>query len=99
MSMPGTWSGGTPSPTSAVTNLVNILSNPLLQLTPGQISSSTDKLNNVLVSIQSGQNKQATNQLNAFVNSVQSSWKTGKMSTQTATTLTDAAQAIIAMLN
>ena len=75
-----------------------MVSNPLLGLTSGQVSSLTDKLNNALASIQAGLNKQAINQLNAFINSVQSSLKTGKMSAQTATTLLDAANAIIATL-
>lgn len=97
-SMPGTWSGGTPSPAAAVTNLESMLTNPLLGLTAGQISSLTDKLNNALASINAGQNKQAINQLNSFISSVQSSVKTGKMSPQTGTTLTNAANAIIAML-
>jgi len=43
-------------------------------------------------------NKQAINQLNSFINSAQSSVKTGKISAQTGKTLTDAANAIIAML-
>jgi len=97
-SMPGTWSGGTPSPAAAVTNLENMLSNPLLGLTPGQINSLTDKLNNALASINAGLNKQAINQLNSFISSVQSSVKTGKMSPQTGTTLVNAANAIIATL-
>ena len=97
-SAPGTWNSGTPSPASALTNLIDLLSNPTLQLTSGQITSLTDKLNNALASIQAGENKQATNQLQAFINSVQSSQKTGKMGTQTATTLINAANAIISML-
>ena len=95
---PGTWSSGSPSPASLVTNLINVVSNPLLGLTGGQVSSLTDKLNNVLVSIQGGLNKQAINQLTAFINSVVSSEKTGKMSAQTANTLVAAANAIIALL-
>ena len=75
-----------------------MVSNPLLGLTGGQVSSLTDKLNNVLVSIQGGLNKQAINQLTAFINSVVSSEKTGKMSAQTANTLVAAANAIIALL-
>lgn len=99
-SMPGTWTGGSspPSPTSSVNNLIGMLSNPLLQLTSGQVNSLTDKLNNVLVSLQAGLNKQAVNQLNAFINSVQSSVKNQKISSQTGTTLINAANAIIAVL-
>jgi len=97
-SAPGTWNSGTPSPTTALTNLINLLSNPTLQLTSGQISSLTDKLNNALASIQAGQKKQAINQLQAFINSVQSSQKTGKVGAQTATTLENAANSIIDML-
>jgi hypothetical protein len=95
---PGTWDSGTPNPATLVTNLMNVVSNPLLGLTSGQVSSLTDKLNNALASIQAGLNKQAINQLNAFINSVQSSVKTGKMSAQSGKTLTDAANAIIATL-
>ena len=96
---PGTWTSGTPSPTTLVTNLIHLVSNPLLQLTTGQSSSLTDKLLNALASIQAGQNKQAINQLNAFISSVQTYLKNGKMSAQTATTLTNAANAIIAQLS
>jgi hypothetical protein len=51
------------TPTVAVTNLINLISDPYsgLILTSGQINSLTDKLNNVLTSIQTGQNKQAIN--------------------------------------
>src|SRR5262249_39981529 len=88
------------TPTVAVTNLINLISDPYsgLILTTGQINSLTDKLNNVLTSIQTGQNKQAINQLEAFVNSVQASLKTEKISAETATTLTVAANAIITSL-
>jgi hypothetical protein len=100
-SNPGTWNSGSPTPTpaQAVTNLISMLSNPLLGLTPGQISSLTDKLNNVLASIQAGQTKQAINQLNSFINSVQSSLKNGKITPQAANTLTSTANNIIAMLS
>jgi hypothetical protein len=98
LSMPGTWSSGTPSPVSLVTNLINLVSNPLIELSNGQPNSLTDKLNNVLTSIQAGQNKQAINQLNAFNHSVQAWQKTGKISAQTAGTLVTAANAIIAVL-
>jgi hypothetical protein len=93
----GTWNGGS-GPAALVGNLINLISNPLLGLTSGQINSLTDKLNSVLASIQAGLNKQAINQLQAFINSVQTSLKTGKMSAQTAGTLITAANAIIAVL-
>jgi len=88
------------TPAQSVTNLINLVSNPNsgLALTAGQINSLTDKLNSALASIQAGLNAQAINQLQAFINSVQSSLKTGKISAQTASTLTSAANAIIAML-
>jgi hypothetical protein len=91
----------TVTPAQAVTNLVNLISNPNsgLNLTTGQMNSLVDKLNNVLASIQAGLNDQAVNQLTAFINSVQSSVKTGKMSSQTANTLISAANAIIASLS
>jgi hypothetical protein len=94
--LPGTWGGA--SPATGVTNLTNMVSNPSLGLTAGQISSLTDKLNNALASIEAGQNKQAINQLNAFINSVQSSVNTRKISAETGATLIAAAQAIIAAL-
>lgn len=82
----------------AVTILINLLSDPSLGLTSGQIASLTDKLDNALASIQLGQDKQAINQLDAFVNSVQVNLKNGKISAQAATTLIAAANAIIAVL-
>jgi|SRR6185503_5091994 len=96
--VPGVWSSGAPTPGSLVANLITVLSDPLLGLTAGQISSSTDKLNSAMASIQAGLNKQAANQLNSFINSVQSSIKNQKMSAQTGTTLVNAANAIIAAL-
>jgi hypothetical protein len=96
--IPGTWDSGSSDPATLVSNLINVVSDPLLGLTSGQISSLTDKLNNALASIQAGLNKQAINQLQSFINSVQSSQKTGKISAQTANTLIAAANAIIAML-
>jgi hypothetical protein len=96
--IPGTWNSGIQNPATLVTNLINLVSNPSLNLTSGQISSLTDKLNNALASIQAGLNKQAINQLNAFISSVESSVKTRKMSAQTGNTLIDAANAIIAKL-
>lgn len=100
LSMPGTWTSSNtpPSPSAAVSSLENMVANPLLGLSNGQISSLNDKLNNALISINANQNKQAINQLNAFISSVQTTVKTGKMSTQTANTLTNAANAIIQML-
>ena len=49
--------------------------------------------------IQTGQNKQAINQLTAFISAVQTQWKIGKVSSATAATLIDAANAIIATLS
>jgi hypothetical protein len=98
-SAPGTWNSGAPSPAGAVTNLITLLQNPTLQLTGGQTSSLTDKLNNVLASIQAGQNKQAINQLQAFISSVDAAQRTHKIGAQTAQTLIDDANAIIAMLS
>ena len=88
------------SPAAAVTNLINLIADPLsgLVLTSGQSSNLTDKLNNALASIQSGLNKQAINQLQAFISSVQTALKNGKMDAQTAGTLTVAANAIITSL-
>jgi len=87
-------------PAQAVTNLINLISNPNsgLNLTSGQINSLTDKLTNALASIQAGLNGQAINQLQAFINSVETSLKTGKISAQTASTLINAANAILAVL-
>ena len=99
LSMPGSWSSGAPNPAAAVTSLINMLSNPLLGLTPGQINSFTDKLNNALASINAGQNKQAINQLNAFISAVQTALKNGKITPQAASTLTTAANAIITLLS
>ena len=90
--------GASSSPAAAVTALTNLLSNPSLGLTSGEISSLTTKLKNVSASIQAGIDKQAINQLNAFISSVQSSVKTGKMSAQAGATLTADANAIISML-
>jgi len=69
-----------------------------LVLTNGQKNSLTDKLNNALGSVQAGQNKQAINQLQAFINSVETYLKNGRISDQTATTLTVPANAIITSL-
>lgn len=95
----GMWStGGDPDPAVMISNLIAVVSDPLLGLTSGQVSSFSDKLNNALNSIQAGSNKQAINQLNAFIKSVQSNLKTGKISTQTATSLIEMAGDIIALL-
>lgn len=97
--IPGTWNGGVPTPATLTTDLINIVSNPLLGLTNGQISSFTDKLTNVLASIQAGLNKQAINQLQSFINSVQSAQKVGKISAAAAATLINSANGIIAALS
>lgn len=82
----------------AVQVLIDGLTGAELALTAGQIASLGDKLNNAYASIQAGLDKQAINQLNAFVGAVTVYWKTGKMSSATAATLTAAAKAIIAVL-
>jgi probable HAF family extracellular repeat protein len=82
----------------AIDIFVDQLSDPDLELTPGQINSLTDKLVNALASVEQGANKQAINQLNAFISSVQTWLKTGKVSSETASTLIAAAHAIIAVL-
>ena len=82
----------------AVDIFVDQLSDPDLELTQGQINSLTEKLLNALASIEQGANKQAVNQLNAFVNSVGSWLKNGRVSSDTASTLIAAANAIIAVL-
>lgn len=96
----GVWTLGTPTPTpdAAVSNLITVVMDPLLDLTGGQVNSLVDKLNKALASINAGLYKQAINQLNSFINSVQTSVKNGKMSPTTGTTLVDAATAIIALL-
>lgn len=83
----------------ATGNLLTSLSDPALALTSGQINSLGDKLTNAIQSILAGQNKQAINQLSAFISAVQTQWKNGKMSSATAATLTNAANAIIATLS
>lgn len=83
----------------AVTILTNLLSNPSLGLSTGQVSSFTDKLNNALASIRAGLNKQAVNQLNSLVSAVQTQLKAGKISSATANTLTAAANAIVSSLS
>jgi hypothetical protein len=98
--IPGVWSSGTgtPTPEDMVSSLIIVVADPLLGLTDGQVNSLTDKLNNALASIEAGLNKQANNQLNAFIKSVESEVRKGKMSAQNGTTLTNAANAIIALL-
>jgi hypothetical protein len=95
---PGTWGVGGQTPAALTGTLISLITNPLLGLSNGQIASFTTKLNDVLVSIQTGQNRQAVNQLQAFINAVDSAEKTRKISTQTATTLRDAANQIISLL-
>jgi len=87
------------TPAQMVSSLITQLSNPALGLTGGQINSLTDKLNNAAASIQQGLTKQAINQLNAFIASVQTMAKNGKISQATATTLINAANAIIGALS
>jgi probable HAF family extracellular repeat protein len=82
----------------AVTVLTQLLSDPALALTDGQVNSLTDKLTNAFNSIRQGFNKQAINQLTALINSVQTWVKNGKITSTTAATLTAAAKAIIAVL-
>lgn len=97
---PGTFNGGSaPNPVTLTTNLLTTLSNGSLGLTGGQANSLTDKLTNALSSIQGGQLKQAINQLQAFINAVQSYAKNGKITPQTAATLIDSANAIIALIS
>lgn len=97
--LPGSWTGGTPSPAAATTNLIALVASPELALTVGQVASYSDKLNNVLASIAAGEKKQAINQLGSFINAVESARKNFKISAQAATLLTDAASAIIAVLS
>jgi probable HAF family extracellular repeat protein len=82
----------------AIDIFVDQLSDPELELTSGQINSLTDKLVNALASVEQGANKQAINQLSAFINSVESWLKSGRVSSETASTLITAANAIIAAL-
>lgn len=97
--IPGVWSSGAPTPESLLTNLITVVSDPLLGLTTGQINGLTDKLNSAMASIQAGLNKQAVNQLKSFIKSVESFVKNGKMSAQAGTTLVNAANAIIVALS
>ena len=96
----GGWSvsGATPEPDELVGNLIDVVNDPDTGLTQGQVNSLTDKLNNALASIEAGLYKQAINQLNSFIASVQTQVKNGKMNSATGTTLIDAANAIIALL-
>lgn len=99
-SVPGVWSSSDepPSPEDALASLMNVVADPLLGLSDGQVNSLTDKLANALASIEAGQDKQAGNQLAAFINSVASSEKTGKISAATAAMLIAAANDILALL-
>ena len=83
----------------ATSNLLASLADPALALTSGQVSSMSDKLTNAILSIQAGLYKQAINQLSAFIGAVQTQWKNGKLSSATAATLINAANAIIATLS
>ena len=83
----------------ATGNLLASLADPALALTSGQVSSLSDKLTNAILSIQAGLYKQAINQLSAFISAVQTQWKNGKLSSATAATLINAANAIIATLS
>lgn len=83
----------------AVGILTNLVANPSLALTGGQINSLTGKLNYVLASIQAGLNGQAINQLNAFLNEVSVQTKNGHMSAASANALTAAANSIIAAIS
>ena len=82
----------------ATGNFLELLSDTDLELTSGQSNSLIDKFMNALASIEQGANKQAINQLSALVNSVDSWLKSGKVSSETASTLITAANAIIAAL-
>lgn len=82
----------------ATDNFLELLSDPDLELTSGQSHSLIDKFTSALASIEQGANKQAINQLNALVNSVESWLKSGKVSSETASTLITAANAISAAL-
>jgi hypothetical protein len=96
----GVWTLGTatPTPEAAISNLMNVVADPLLVLTSGQVNSLEDKLSSALVSVEAGLDKQAINQLKAFIGQVQTAVKNGKMSPTTGTTLVNAANAIIALL-
>jgi hypothetical protein len=87
------------SPATLVKNLIALVSSPDLGLKSGQINSLTDKLNNALTSIQQGLYKQAINQLEAFISDVQNAQKTGRMNSETSSTLIAAANAIVATLS
>jgi hypothetical protein len=95
---PGTWTSPPPSAAAAVSNLIDLINTTELGLTVGQVASLTDSLNKVLASIEAGQNKKAISQLKSFIRSVESAQKRGAMLPESAATLIDAANAIIALL-
>lgn len=99
-SMPGTWDSGTSvsDPASLTNNLINQVSNPLLGLSSGQIRVFTLLLNGALQSINAGRNRLAILQLRGFIETVRLSRRFGGMSGETANTLINSAQAIIALL-
>lgn len=97
-SAPGTWTSPQASPAAAVTNLIDLINTTELGLTVGQVASLTDALNKVLASIEAGQNKTAIRQLKSFIRTVESAQRKGTMIPETAATLIDAANAIIALL-
>jgi hypothetical protein len=97
-SMPGIWSGGAVSPAAAVTNLINVVANPLLGLTHAQITGLTDILKGALLSINAGRSKLAVAELNAFIAAVRILRGIHQISASTANTLITAAQAIVPLL-
>ena len=96
---PGTWTANTSTtPSDAVIDLMDVVSDPGTGLSAGQIASLSDKLAKALTSIDAGLNKQAINQLQAFINAVASNARNGKIDAATAAALTAAATDIIGML-
>jgi YVTN family beta-propeller protein len=89
----------TATPTQMVSDLITAVVNTTSGLNTGQANSLTAKLNNALLAIQQGRNGPAINQLNAFINAVQADARSGKISAATATSLVDAANAVIAALS
>ena len=88
----------TTTPSDAVIDLMDVVSDAGTGLSTGQVNSLNDKLANALASIDAGLNKQAINQLQAFINSVESGAKNGKIGAATAAALIAAATDIIGML-
>jgi hypothetical protein len=96
---PGTWTMDTArTPSEAVVDLMDVVSDPGTGLSTGQINSLNDKLSNALASIDAGLNKQAINQLQAFISSVESSVKNGKIAAADGAALIASATDIIGML-